>query len=284
MSRVIFWASVALCALVATVLHQDAASRDAAGLLPPAAVKAPEARLVERRILGLGVPLPVAPRYTPSARIRALAPLRHVLHGVLPRTARTFIPEGAPGPRPLILLFHGAKRDGLSLIEMWERTANRHGLVLLAPEAQGSAWGNSTWALDSPNPALIQRLIDDLAAETPIDRDRIFLFGHSDGAAMAQLLLNRADGPWRAAVLHAGGAPRPLMQPLAAPKPLRVYVGELDESFPPALLRAEVAAPMAALGHPTEFLTIPDHSHWFYEAGPMIAEHAWAWMASLTPP
>ena len=275
MSRFIYWGCLALLAAAATVLHLDAANRDAARLLPPAA-KAQPLRLKQRDIIGLGTPQPVNPQYSPSDRIRALAPLHFVLHGVMPRTARTFIPEGQTDPRPLILLFHGAGRDGLSQIEMWEPVARRHGLVLLAPESQGS-----TWSLSNPNPALMLRLIDDLAAETPIDRNRIFLFGHSDGAAMAQLLLNRADGPWRAAALHGGGAPPSLMQPMAAPKPLRIYVGAEDAIFPPDMLRSEVAQHMAALGHPTELLTIARQNHWFYEAGPQVAEHAWLWMSSL---
>ncbi|WP_192931100.1 PHB depolymerase family esterase [Gemmobacter serpentinus] len=183
------------------------------------------------------------------------------------------------GPRPLILLFHGAGRDGLSQIEMWEATARRHGLILLAPNS-----ADDTWATDHPEPALLLRLIEDLTAETPIDRNRIFLFGHSDGAAMAQILLNRSAGPWRAAALHAGGIQRGAMQPATEPKPMRLYAGALDSTFPPALLRDRVARPMAELGHPTEFLLLPGHTHWFYDAGPRIAEHAWIWMASLAEP
>ena len=283
MSRLLIRLTVATLVLLGGLLHLDATRRDAALGLPASAHPLP-ARVLAHQLPGLAAPLPDAPhyKYSPSARIDALAPRLRVWHGVIPRTARILLPavspQSPPGPRPLIILFHGAGRDGLSQIEMWEPVARRHGLVLLAPESQGVTWDHS-----APQPALILRLIDDLAARTPIDRDRIFLFGHSDGAAMAQTLLNRAQGPWRAAVLHGGGALSGRMQPVVAPKPLRIYVGAQDQTFPPALLQAKVALPMAALGHPTEMLTIPGHNHWFYAAGPKIADHAWGWMASLGP-
>ncbi len=280
MVRRIFWALIGLALLAGLGLHRGAASRDAALTLPLATTSAPApapGRLTTRTILGMPVGHAAQPVYSPSDRIAALSPEHLIWHGIIPHSWREFLPETAPPdrPAPLVVLLHGAGRNGLSQIEMWERTARKHGIALIAPDSPGG-----TWTPDRPAPALLIRMIEDLARRHPIDRQRIYLFGHSNGAAMAQVLLNRTAGPWRAAALHGGGASMRHMAQPGSGKPLRYYIGEHDVTAPPGPMR-ELAESMAALGHDTDFLLIPDHDHWFYAAGPMIADHAWAWMSGL---
>jgi acetyl esterase/lipase len=98
---------------------------------------------------------------------------------------------------------------------------------------------------------------------------------------MAQEVLNRAEaGLWQAAAVHAGFAGGVRVGAARAAAPFRVYLGSEDHIFSVAAAR-ESAEAMAAHGHPAELLVIPGHTHWFYEIGPDIAEHAWAWFASV---
>lgn len=217
---------------------------------------------------------PAAYSYQPSARIASVARQHVSLNGPIPRIWYAFTPS-AEGRRPLVILLHGANRNGLSMIEMWEEAARRHGLALLAPDARGK-----TWPLTTPEAAFLANLVAEMAARHDIDPERIFLFGHSDGAAYAQVLLNRTKGPWRAAALHAGFASPAIMRPPAEALPLRLYLGDQDHIFDVPGARDSLSA-MAAMGHDSDLVVIPGHSHWFYEIGPQIAEDSWRWFAGF---
>ncbi|WP_371223482.1 prolyl oligopeptidase family serine peptidase [Roseovarius sp. 2305UL8-3] len=172
---------------------------------------------------------------------------------------------------PLVILLHGAGRDGLSLIEMWSEAAKRHGIALLAPDA-----GKQGWPLQNPDAAVLQQLINEMSERHNIDPERIFLFGHSNGAAYAQVLLNRTTGPWRAAVLHAGFVPSDMLVQPATPKPFRLYIGEHEHIFSIEDAKTN-GRELAKRGHDNDIVIIPGHTHWLYEAGPRIAEKSWTW-------
>lgn len=217
---------------------------------------------------------PANPAYEPSARIAVQARWHVSLDGPVPRLWHEFVPEERAS-MPLVILLHGANRNGLSVIEMWEQTARRHGLALLAPDARGGLW-----PLEKPETAFLTGLVAEMAARHDIDPERIYLFGHSDGAAYAQILLNRTRGPWRAAALHAGFIPPGLLRPPAEALPLRLYLGDRDGIFGVGAAQDALGA-MAAMGHEAELVLIPGHTHWFYQIGPQIAEDSWQWLGGM---
>lgn len=139
-------------------------------------------------------------KFTPSAETIALVHKHFARHGAFPRLWCDYIPD-IQGPPPVVILLHGTGRDGLSQIEMWRETAAMPGMALLAPNSFGLSCD-----LTDPEPAFCAQIVETIAEAHDIDRDRIFLFGHSDGAAYAQSLLTVTQGPWRAAALHAGYA------------------------------------------------------------------------------
>ena len=211
--------------------------------------------------------------FTPSDETKALTHKHFALHGAFPRIWFDYIPD-TQGPMPLVTLLHGAGRDGLSQIEMWRETAELHGVALVAPNSFGLSWD-----LTDPDPDFFAQIVETMAETHDIDRNRIFLFGHSDGAAYAQLLLTQAQGPWRAAALHAGYAPS-VTTTAGQMKPYRLYIGEHEQIFSVSQARA-IGQKRAAQGQPNDLITIPHHDHWFYGIGPQIAEDAWSWFASL---
>jgi len=117
-------------------------------------------------------------------------------------------------------------------------------------------------------------IVADMSARTNIDPTRIYLFGHSDGAACALVLLNRTLGPWRAAALHAGYVPTDRLHPPQTALPLRLYLGDRDQIFSVAGAQSATWA-MARMGHPLRLTILPDHDHWVYDIGPNLAADAW---------
>ncbi|MEL6919471.1 MAG: hypothetical protein AAFO77_00400 [Pseudomonadota bacterium] len=182
-------------------------------------------------------------------------------------------PESGAKPVATLLLFHGAGRDGLSMIDMWRVVANKHNLQLVALDGR-----KKNWPQESVEPAILHRILDEVGEPLSSDREPVYLFGHSNGGAYVQRLLNEAEGPWRAAAIHAGFADPARGIIPAEPKPVRYYIGTREHIFTPNSART-VATGLAERGHNVDLQIIPQHTHWFYVAGPVIAADAWDWFS-----
>lgn len=184
----------------------------------------------------------------------------------------SYEPRFGSGPYPVVILFHGAGRSGLSMIDMWREVADRKKLLLIAPEPQ------TRWMSGRERPETLHEILSVVKEEGLVNSDRIYIFGHSEGARYVEALINRVAGPWKAAAVHAGFSnPSKVISP-ADPKPIRYYLGTRDHIFLPNAAR-EAANGMAANGHDVELHMIPGHTHWFYDVGPKIAADAWNWLA-----
>lgn len=191
------------------------------------------------------------------------------IHWIGERRWYSYHPDTKHGPSPVIMLFHGAGRNGLYVA--------RHGR---SARAVSDRWDgkDQNWSAETISPSILHDILSQAGEVSLIDREHIFLFGHSNGARYVQNLLNRAKGPWRAAAVHSGFAVADSAIIPEHPKPLRLYLGTRDHIFLTDSARS-VAYALAANGHPVELLLIPNHTHWFYDAGPKIAEDAWTWFA-----
>lgn len=194
-------------------------------------------------------------------------------HWIGERRWYSYHPEAKYGPYPVIMLFHGAGRSGLSMIDMWRHTADQQGLFLIALDGK-----DQNWSTEEITPSILHDILSEAEEASTIDREHIYLFGHSNGARYVQTLLNRVDGPWRAAAVHAGFADADSVIVPENPKPFRLYLGTRDHIFHTDSARS-VAHALAANGHPVDLQLIPNHTHWFYDAGPKIAADAWTWFA-----
>lgn len=172
-------------------------------------------------------------------------------------------------PKAVVVLLHGSGRDGRAMLDMWQGVGRAEGVLLIAPDARHSAgWDPSTDGEDF----LAQVLADaGIGAEVPA-----YLFGHSAGAEFALYLAGQGKGRWRAVAVHAGGRNVDRISAPDHPVPMRIYLGDRDQLFPVARVRREALA-MAAAGHDTELVVIPDHTHWYYVIGPKVAADAWAY-------
>ncbi len=227
---------------------------------------------MESESLALQPALPASTNYAPVVHGATEHSLRD---GFRFRRWHAYVGDGGSGARPTILLFHGAGRTGLSMIDMWQEVADQHGLILIALDGR-----DSNWDAARPEGHIIHDLLADAAETYPVDEDGIFLFGHSAGAIMAQMLANRVSGPWRGIGVHAGYVHPAWLHPIDNAPPIRAYLGTEDAIF--STENARIAGQMMAQsGHDYQLVLVPGHTHWFYEGGPTFAADAWDWFSTL---
>lgn len=125
-----------------------------------------------------------------------------------------------PSPRPpLLVLLHGIGADELDLLPVADALDPRLLTVSLrAPyeaEPMGYAWYALDWRTTPPTPRLDQaqasreRLagyLPELVEDSGADPDRVFLFGFSQGAAMALAVALTRPELLRGAVIHSARA------------------------------------------------------------------------------
>lgn len=182
-------------------------------------------------------------------------------------------------PVPLLILLHGSNRDGSSLVEKWERLAAKQGFIVVGPDAANPAY----WKAPDDGPALLRDLVDHLRSRYPVDPRRVYLFGHSAGAAFA-LQMGLLESRYFAAVaIHAGAlrsGEETWMPAMAKRKiPFYIAVGDRDAYFPLEVVRATRDA-LKAQDFPVELVEMPRHDHWYYDLAPKINAAAWAFLAA----
>lgn len=185
------------------------------------------------------------------------------------RSYATLGPTGGPA-RPALVLLHGAGRSNRAMLDMWQELARRKNLILIAPQSAGS----SGWSLWHDGAFFTGALIDDAARHHPIDRDQIYLIGHSMGGKFALRLANLGIGDWAAVSVHAGHITAGTVLPARKPVPIYLQTGSKDPIFTPKRLRS-AAEQLADAGHDVHLRIIPDHTHWYYRIAPQIAETLW---------
>jgi predicted esterase len=135
---------------------------------------------------------------------------------------RLFVPRGLENPAPVVVALHGA---GGSENLFFEGYGNGHivkeceirNWLLVAPRGGGLLGGTPP----------VAEIVAKLAERYPIDSKRVFLVGHSLGAAQAVELVQQRPGLF-AAVACLGGGGRVRKPEAFAELPLFVGVGSMD--------------------------------------------------------
>lgn len=164
-------------------------------------------------------------------------------------------------PAPLVLAFHGSGSSGSELLAALTTFPERSGATVVLPDAMpcGSApGGGACWPAEADargakqEAVFVERLVDAVAVRWPVDRERIYALGLSNGGAWTiRLLLDRPDlvrggiaiagyDPTRAyARLPDGALAVPLtpVTPTSIPRPARarplvIEHGTADEVVP----------------------------------------------------
>lgn len=121
----------------------------------------------------------------------------------MPRRYRLFVPTtlDRSHPVPLLIALHGGGNSVDSFVEttQFDEAAAVGNFVVAYPEATGLAWNAGRCCGSAPkrgvdDMSFLSQLVDELAAEHPIDPARVFMAGISNGAMMAyRFACERAD-------------------------------------------------------------------------------------------
>lgn len=196
----------------------------------------------------------------------------------LRRTFYSYSPaERAAATRPLLVVLHGSYGKANAMVELWTDLAQTHGFIVAAPVARQPA----AWQIRADGPQFMHALIDEIARLHPIDRRRIYLFGHSGGAVYALTLSMLESDYFAATAVHAGAWRQP-NEFIAVPHarraiPVAIFVGDRDEYFTLQDVRKTHQALQTA-GHPSNLTIIPGHTHDYSRAAEEINRAAWQWM------
>lgn len=186
------------------------------------------------------------------------------------------VPKHLPqsGQVPLLITLHGSGRNGLSLVEKWQELARKENFIVAGPDAKDL----SVWNMPEDGPDLLYELAEFLKSKYPVDPRRVYLFGHSAGAVFAVKIALLESQYFAAAAIHAGAfrdAREYDIIPIAERKiPMSIFVGDRDQFFPVAAVRATRKALLEA-GFPVELTEMPNHDHWYYDLAPKINANAW---------
>jgi predicted peptidase len=209
---------------------------------------------------------------------------RELLVGPRTYPYAVYVPRGydPARPWPLIVFLHGrgeSGTDGVRPIVQGIGTAllwnsERWPAIVLFPQKPTE---DSEW---EQHEAAVLAILDRTRAELRIDDDRVYLTGLSQGGHGTWVLGARRRERWAALVAvcgYAGAHPRAARLDLppayfGAPGelaagisdlPLWLFHGDADDVVPPAQTR-ELAAALAALGHPPKVTLYPgvDHNSW----------------------
>ena len=184
----------------------------------------------------------------------------------------------ADKPAPLLMLFHGSNRDGMSQINEWRRLADKEGVILAAPNATDSA----VWSISDDGPDLFRDIAAFVGKQRGIDARRIYAFGHSGGANHMLKMAPLESAFFAAVAVHAGQfaeARESGLLSLADRRiPILIVIGTKDQLFSLDSVHQTRDA-FAAQGFPMEVHEIAGHDHNYYRRSAEINDMVWKFLA-----
>lgn len=178
---------------------------------------------------------------------------------------------------PLLLAFHGSGRNGESVVEKWAKLAKRERLIVIGLDSGDP----ERWQIPADGPDPVHELVEALRQQLPIDRSRVYLFGHSGGAVFALRLALLESEYFAAVAVHAGSFRTDGdFATIAMAKrkiPVLIIVGDRDQYFPLVTVEATVEA-LERAGVPAEAEVMKGHDHWYYTLAASINARAWEFL------
>lgn len=165
----------------------------------------------------------------------------------LDRLFLVHVPQGydPDRPPPVVLAFHGTSSDAEEMrrITGFDGAAETFGFVAVYPQSAVGDWATGCVACPSAadharidDPGFVRRIVDRLAAELPIDRERVFAAGFSNGALFANRLACEAAGVFAGSAIVGATLLDEDFTPPCRPSraiPVLLVHGDLDPLFPP---------------------------------------------------
>ncbi len=168
-------------------------------------------------------------------------------HGGRARTYLYYVPRTADPARkmPLVLLLHGGLGSGKKMIGLtqggWNRLADTEGFIAVYPDGVERHWNDGRGIRDHDkvvegidDVGFLSTLMDRLSSQLPVDRDRIYVAGISNGAMMTSRLACEKPGRFAAVAMVSGYMPvsqKAACQP-SQPLPVMLIGGTKDPLVP----------------------------------------------------
>jgi phospholipase/carboxylesterase len=180
--------------------------------------------------------------------------------------------QAASGPRPLLVLFHGAGGSGAGVLRRLGAAAAGAGLAVLAPDSRDSTWDAIGGNL-GPDVTFINRALERVFDSGAIDAARVTVGGFSDGATYA-LSLGLLNGDLFKRV--AAFSPGFLVDGKPQGKPdVFISHGTADPILPIDRCSRRIVATLRSRGYTVAFREFRGG----HEIPPDIARDAMAWLA-----
>jgi predicted esterase len=124
-------------------------------------------------------------------------------------------PARFSGPRPMLIAFNGTGETGSSFLERADlETMTEQGFYVLAPWSAGNGALWPVWDavhtqtspdVDNKDLAYFDAIVACAGAHFPIDKNRLYVAGHSAGATMANYILQRRSELLAGGIVASGG-------------------------------------------------------------------------------
>lgn len=188
--------------------------------------------------------------------------------GDLTRRYRLAAPQSleAGKPIPLVFAFHGLG-DSKDLMPWYSRLddlAAREGFLLVYPDGRNRSWILvKEWAAADFD--FFDALLAKLSAEYPIDPDRVYLVGMSNGAYFAQLLASQRSDKIAAVAAHSGGLGQLAFEKkLSLERKYGVFlVHGADDSIVPVAEGRRARDQYKKWGFDVEYVEVPGWNHFW---------------------
>jgi polyhydroxybutyrate depolymerase len=145
--------------------------------------------------------------------------------------------RGAGQPVPLLLVFHGAGGEGAGIASHTGLTgpATARGYAVVYPDGVKRRWNDGRgMSTGQDDVEFIRILLDSLSHELPVDPNRIYATGISNGAGLAYRLACDLPGIFAAIAPVAGAAATAIEERCEATRPVSVisFQGTRDRLMP----------------------------------------------------
>jgi polyhydroxybutyrate depolymerase len=137
----------------------------------------------------------------------------HVTGGLAVYDVDVHIPKQLTAAVPLLIVLHGYSGTGPGMEKRtgFSRIADSVGFVVAYPDGQKNAQGRRSWTGSSDHAAdiaMLRALIDSVAGRVPLDRQRVYLAGFSNGGMMTYRAAQLLDRTFAAIGVVAGALPK----------------------------------------------------------------------------
>lgn len=139
-----------------------------------------------------------------------------------------YAPAGlaAAGKLPVLLVLHGNAGDGEDMMVVtqrgFEKIADMEKMLVVYPNALQRRWNEQAGSVDDAG--FLLAVIDQLAMEWPVDRNRIYIAGISSGGMMAQRMACEHADRFAAVATVAGSMPTGLRKTCKPARPLSILL------------------------------------------------------------